>query len=193
MRTVSLIMKRPAWKEGDGSTLKETELKKIGIHEYGVISTAQIPFEQEIQKICESNACQLYGKTWACPPAVGTVDECRIRCLHYAKAMVFNAVYPLEDSFDYEGMIKGHDAFKDLCDRLYALAKMQLYDFLVLSNEGCKQCKNCTYPSAPCRKPELLFPSLEGFGINVTKLAASGNIKYTNGENTVTYFGILLY
>ena len=173
--------------------LHENDLKEIGIHEYGVILTTDIPFEQEIRRICEENSCRLYGKTWACPPAVGTVDECRARCLHYKTALVFNAVYPLEDSFDYEGMLRGHEAFKDLCDRLYTLAKMKIREFLLLSNEGCIRCKNCTYPSAPCRQPELLFPSLEGFGIHVAKLAKCTNIKYVNGENTATYFGMLLY
>lgn len=173
--------------------LKERGLKEIGIQEYGLISTAQIPFEQEIRKICEKNVCRLYGKTWACPPAVGTVEECRARCLSYKTAMVFNAVYPLEDSFDYEGMMQGHSAFKDLCDQLYERVRPQLNQFLLLSNEGCKRCKSCTYPSAPCRKPDLLFPSLEGFGIQVSKLADCANMKYTNGENTVTYFGMLLF
>ena len=173
--------------------LQKNELEEIGIQEYGLISTAEIPFEQEIRKICEKNVCRLYGKTWACPPAVGTVEECRARCLSYKTAMVFNAVYPLEDSFDYEGMMQGHSAFKDLCDQLYERVKPQLNQFLLLSNEGCKRCKNCTYPSAPCRKPDLLFPSLEGVGIQVSKLADRANMKYTNGENTVTYFGMLLF
>ena len=102
---------------------KTGELQKIGIHESGVISTAEIVFDQEIRKLCEQNVCRLYGTSWACPPAVGTVEECRARCLRYASAMVFNAVYPLEDSFDYEGMQRGHGAFKELCDRLYTLAK----------------------------------------------------------------------
>ena len=87
---------------------KTGELQKIGIHESGVISTAEIVFDQEIRKLCEQNVCRLYGTSWACPPAVGTVEECRARCLRYASAMVFNAVYPLEDSFDYEGMQRGH-------------------------------------------------------------------------------------
>ena len=117
--------------------LKERGLKEIGIQEYGLISTAQIPFEQEIRKICEKNVCRLYGKTWACPPAVGTVEECRARCLSYKTAMVFNAVYPLEDSFDYEGMMQGHSAFKYLCDQLYERVRPQLNQFLLLSNEGC--------------------------------------------------------
>ncbi len=173
--------------------LKESDLKEIGIHEYGIIPTTEIPFEQEIRKICEDNVCRLYGTTWACPPAVGTEEECKARCLQYQTAMVFNAVYPLEDSFDYEGMLRGHGAFKDLCDRLYTLVKTQFCHFLLLSNEGCKRCKICTYPSAPCRQPERLFPSLEGFGIHVAKLAGCADIKYVNGTDTVTFFGMLLY
>lgn len=64
---------------------------------------------------------------------------------------------------------------------------------LLLSNEGCNRCSHCTYPSAACRNPEMLFPSLEGFGINVFMLAKTADLKYMNGENTVTYFGMLLY
>lgn len=173
--------------------MKEYDLKRIGIDCSGVISTTEIIFEKEIRKICEENVCRQYGRTWACPPAVGTVDQCKEQCLQYERAMVFSGVYPLEDSFDYEGMIKGHRAFKDLCDRLYLRIKTELSSFFILSNEGCCRCSHCTYPSAACRNPEMLFPSLEGFGINVIKLAQSADIPYHNGEKTVTYFGMLLY
>ena len=164
----------------------------IGIHAYGIISTSEIPFESEVRRICEENVCRLYGTTWACPPAVGTVEECKAKCLKYKSAVVFNAVYSLEDSFDYEGMMQGHAEFKDLCDRLYERVKPQQSEFTLLSNEGCKRCKTCTYPEAPCRQPEKLFPSLEGFGIQVMKLAERAGIQYINGKNTVTYFGMLL-
>lgn len=107
--------------------------------------------------------------------------------------MVFNAVYPIKNSFDYEGMIKGHGNFKNLCDKLYMLVKKDISSFLLLSNEGCNRCSHCTYPSAACRNPEMLFPSLEGFGINVFMLAKTADLKYMNGENTVTYFGMPLY
>ena len=56
--------------------------------------------------------------------------------------------------------------FKKLCDRLYILVKKQLSSFLLLSNEGCNRCEACTYPEGACRMPEMLFPSLEGFGID---------------------------
>lgn len=135
----------------------------------------------------------MYAKTWACPPAVGTVEECKERCLKYPNGIVFNAVYCLEDLFDYEGMVAGHREFKKLCDRIYTIVKGNDSEFLLLSNEGCVRCKICSYPAAPCRMPQLLFPSLEGYGINVMKLAEKAGIEYNNGENTVTYFGMVLY
>ena len=101
--------------------IAKEQLKEIGVFEYQILSPKEITFEERLRKFCEQNACRLYGKTWACPPAVGTVAQCKKRCLSYQNALVFNAVYPLEDSFDYEGMMEGHDAFQALCDRLYAL------------------------------------------------------------------------
>lgn len=173
--------------------LSDEELKGLGISQYGAISTSEIAFEQEIRGYCEKNTCRRFGKTWACPPAVGTVEECRQRCLQYERALVFSAVYPLKNPFDYRGMMKGYQAFKGLCDRLYQLVKGRVPAFLLLSNEGCGRCETCTYPDHPCRMPELLFPPVEGFGINVMRLAASAGMAYHNGDLTVTYFGMLLY
>ena len=170
----------------------ERYLKGLGIAQYGPINPSEIPFLPFIREICQGNGCGQYGKTWACPPAVGTVEECRARCLQYATAMVFNAVYPLEDSFDYEGMMAGPRAFKELCDRLYDLANTQIPSFLLLSNEGCIRCERCTYPSAACRMPDRLFPALEGFGIQVAQLAKAAGLSYGTA-GAVTYFGMLLY
>ncbi|MHB1452358.1 MAG: DUF2284 domain-containing protein [Saccharofermentanales bacterium] len=168
-------------------------LTDIGISQYGIISTGQIEFLPEIRELCEKNSCRNFATTWACPPAVGTLSECKEKCLMYDHAMVFNSVYPLEDSFDLEGMEAGHRKFKIVCDKLYYLVKSHLDDFLLLSNESCIRCKDCTYPDSPCRFPEILFPSIEGFGILVVKLAEIAQISYINGKNTVTYFGMILY
>lgn len=171
----------------------EAIFKEIGIHEFGFITPNQIVFGDEIRAICESNGCRLYGSTWACPPAVGTIGDCRKRCMSYGTGMVFSSKYPLEDSFDIEGMDLGHKQFKEVCDRLYSLIKEKKCDFLLLSNEGCIRCANCTYPESACRFPDMLFPSVEGFGIYVNKLAESAGIQYINGKNTVTYIGMLLF
>lgn len=169
------------------------QMQAIGISQYGVIKSQQIIFSEEVRDICEKNSCRNYGTTWACPPAIGTLEACREKSLSFEHALVFNAVYPLEDSFDFEGMTQGHKMFKDVCDRLYSLVENQQTEFILLSNESCIRCNSCTYPDTPCRFSKNLYPSIEGYGILVANLAESANIKYINGQNTVTYFGMLLY
>lgn len=171
----------------------EEKIRAAGITGFGVIKPEEIVFGQEIRDICAGNGCRQYGKTWCCPPYHGTVEECRERCLGYEHAMVFQTVYEIEDSFDYEGMFEAGHAFKKVTERLYAAVKPELSRFLLLSNEGCGRCETCTCPDAPCRFPEKLFPAVEGYGIYVNKLAESAGLKYINGKNTVTYFGMLLY
>ncbi|MBE6870997.1 MAG: DUF2284 domain-containing protein [Ruminococcaceae bacterium] len=170
--------------------ISEKEIKELGITFFGYIETQQIAFSEQVVEICKGNVCRNYGRTWACPPAVGSFEQCKKRCLEYENAFVFASVYQLEDPFDYEGMKKGHREFKNVCDKLYEKLEKP---FLLLSNEGCIRCKACTYPDAPCRFEEKLFPSLEGFGILVTPVAKEAKVPYNNGENTVTYFGMVCF
>ena len=173
--------------------LTPERLKELGVWQFGVISTDQIPFSEEARTMCENNVCQSYGKSWACPPAVGTVAECREACLAYQKILVFSGCYQLEDSFDYEGMVAGAGEFKHVCERLYSEIKEITEHFLLLSNGKCSRCSVCTFPENPCRYPELLYPALEGYGVMVSQLAARAKINYINGVNTVTYVGGILW
>lgn len=170
--------------------IMEEKVRSAGASAWSLIPTVDIPFSEEVRKICEGNMCHGYGKSWACPPGVGSFEQCRAECLSYKNALVFSAVYQLEDSFDFEGMGRGHREFKDLCDRLGENLERP---FLLLSNEGCIRCKSCTYPDAPCRFPDKLYPSLEGYGILVTELAKKAGLNYNGGANTVSYFGMLCY
>lgn len=159
----------------------------------GCIRVSDLTFSQEVRAICEGNACRSYGTTWACPPAVGTVEECRAQVRQYDTMLLFSRHYPLEDSFDFEGMMAAMLAFKEQVDAFAAQVAPRLPAFLLLSNEGCHRCQTCTYPNAPCRFPAQLYPSLEGYGFLVSELAAQAGIPYHNGANTVTYFGALLF
>lgn len=164
-----------------------------GCTEYGMIQTVELRFYPEIRRICEDNTCRGYGKTWACPPAVGTLEECRSRVMQYETMFLFSRKFDLEDSFDFEGMQQGMADFKKTVDRLADAVKPQLPNALILSNEGCGRCRNCTYPDAPCRFPDKLYPSIEGFGFIVSELAVKGGIRYNNGPDTVTFFGAVVF
>ena len=165
----------------------------LGIHQYAFLTTDKITFSPDVRKLCEVNACGLYGKTWACPPGVGPLEDCIARIQKYKHIFVFTTMHQLEDSFDYEGMMSGRDKHNDLCPAIAKLFSEKYDDILVLAGEGCSKCAVCTYPDEPCRFPESLHPSIESYGVMVNKLAAAGKINYINGPNTVTYFGCIIY
>lgn len=164
----------------------------FGFYDCGIVNTADVKFRQEIRQMCEVNTCRMYGKTWACPPAVGTVEECRERVQRYEKMLVLTGKYDLEDSFDFEAMQEGARKFREASRALNDYLRPRIKDYILLANEGCDLCRECTYPDEPCRFPDRATGSLEGYGIFVSELANQAGVKYNNGPNTVTYFGALI-
>lgn len=179
-----------------GITVEKLErlAAQAGFARFQVIPSHRVSFSQEVRRLCEQNACGQYGKSWACPPGVGTVEECKARCLAFTHVLVFSNFYPLEDSFDYEGMQRGHREFAKACREFSRLLPRGMREHSVLlSNEGCAHCAQCTYPDAPCRFPQELSPSVESYGIWVNLLAKEAGIPYHNGKDTVTYFGGIFF
>lgn len=167
--------------------------EELGIHQFAFLKTADLIFSDGVRKLCEMNSCGQYGKTWACPPGVGTVEECKAKVLKYENLFVFTTLHDLEDSFDFEGMENGKLRHNELCPAIVGLFQENCDSLLILSAEGCSRCASCTYPDAPCRFPDTLYPSIESYGVEVNRLAATAGINYINGANTVTYFGCILY
>lgn len=174
------------------SKIKETAIQS-GFSEAGCLDVCNLNYHPEVRSICEGNSCRSYGTSWACPPAIGTIEACKARVDQYDKMLLFSRKYELEDSFDLEGMTDGMINFKETVDSFQQNLTDILSDYLLLSNEGCGRCSQCTYPNAPCRFPHLLHHSLEGYGFMVSELAKSAAVRYNNGPNTVTFFGALLF
>ena len=153
-----------------------------------------LTFEDEVRDMCVQNTCGIYGKTWNCPPACGTVAELEAVCRHYSKGILFNTVKHIEDSFDWEGMMDGARDLSDVLDAANTAAgALGMTDYRVFGNGGCNVCENCSYPDRPCVFPEKLFTPIEACGVNVMQTALASGFKYINGTNTVTYFGMVLY
>jgi len=149
-----------------------------------------VPFRMETRKACERNACGRYGVSWACPPAVGSLEEQTAYCKSFSSALFFSTCHGLEDSFDLEGMDRAREAHTRLTDEIAAYYRVERRR--VLGAEACSECKKCTYPHAPCRRPDRMRRTVESYGIDVVSLCGRTGLKYCNGENTVTYFSLLL-
>jgi predicted metal-binding protein len=157
--------------------------------EYAVTETKALNFFPDLLKACEANICGNYNRNWACPPAIGSLDEQKKKILAWKYTFVFTTKYQLEDSFDYEGMMQAKELHDDLTRDMYNLFGGA---HPVYGAGGCKLCQPCLYPE-PCRFPDKMYSSIEAAGINVTDLSRSAGIKYNNGANTVTYFSMILF
>lgn len=56
----------------------------------GYVNIADITFHSDYREICSQNVCRCYGTTWACPPGVGTEEECIARLRSYDKMLLFS-------------------------------------------------------------------------------------------------------
>ena len=69
----------------------EQQLCQLPVSQYAWIDPREIEFSERVRYVCE-HECPMYGTSWACPPAVGTVEACRIRVLSYPGALVFTSL-----------------------------------------------------------------------------------------------------
>ena len=164
----------------------------LGAGRANVIPADAVSTDAAFRDICASDRCGLYGKCWICPPDIGEIGELMERIRAFSLVLVYQKVYPLDDSFDFEGMQTAKKDFRRLTQRM----RRAFPDpgVLHLGAGGCGICRVCARrEQLPCRHPELAVASLEGYGVNVSALAASAGMKYVNGQNTVTYFGAVFF
>lgn len=169
--------------------------KALGAYKASVIETKDICLDREFRRMCESNACGMYGKCYMCPPDVGDIDVLMAQVGKYDYALVYQTVTQLEDSYDFEGMIEAKKGTYSLMGEIRKLfSELGLSTSLHLGAGGCGACDVCAKRTGePCRFPERAVPSLEAYGVNVSLLAKSADMKYINGSDTVTYFGAVLF
>lgn len=171
------------------------QVQALGASGVAIIPVSEIKTDTAFRAMCESNVCGKYGKCWMCPPDVGDIHELIQRLSQYEYALVYQTIGELEDSFDFEGMMQASRMHFDLSVKIRKQCEAQgIAPLLHLSRGGCGVCAECTKTiGQPCRAPEQAIASLEAYGINVSLLAKTAGMKYTNGANTVTYFGAILF
>lgn len=178
----------------DDRQLTEAALK-AGATKATVIDGSQIVLSEVFRDICASNQCGKYGKCWMCPPDIGPIDELMAKVKSFPKAVLYQIIWEIEDSFDFEGMMEAGEKNSALSQRLQKVLKAEMeVPFWHLTSGGCHVCKACARAAdKPCRFPERALTSLEACGIDVYNTTKDTQLKYINGQNTVTFFGMVLY
>ena len=163
----------------------------LGAYRAEVVNVEDISLDAAFRAMCESNACGNYGRNYTCPPDAGDIYDLMKEIKTYNYALVYQTVGTLEDSYDFEGMMEAGDLHNKLAQKLWDFTeKLKVSEVLHLGAGGCRLCEVCgKREGIPCRHPNRAMRSLEAYGVNVSLLASLANMKYINGQNTVTYFG----
>ena len=160
-----------------------------------LINTETIALDPEFRSMCEANHCGMYGRCYMCPPDIGPVEELMEQIRKFEKGLLYQVVSPLEDSFDLEGMVESKNRLTTVSQRLLdAIRSVPGNRTLHLAGGACGLCKRCGKETGePCRYPDRALASLESYGVDVYNTSRNTGLKYNNGPNTVTYFGMVLY
>ena len=171
----------------------EAALAELPLYIYAWIDPQGLEFSDRVRWICQ-NECTMYGKSWACPPGVGTVEECKKKCLSYNKALLISSLTEVEDISDLQATLATRQAHEALTDQVGQLLRENGVEPYILSTEACAVCGRCAIlDGQPCRHPEKMHPCVESQGINIIPTLEANGLEFQYGQNVVTWVSLLLF
>lgn len=168
----------------------ENYITQFPIYQYVFIPVEDIEFNDKVRTICKKE-CPRYGKSWSCPPAVGSVDKCKSKCREYREVLLFSSVAEVSDVSNMREVLqtkKEHEEITAVIEKYLRDGGIKCY---TLSTDSCNICESCAYPKANCIHPEAMHPCIESHGILVTKNIDENHMDYYMGERIVLWFSMI--
>lgn len=171
----------------------EDFISQYPIFEYRVLDTKKIQIQERVRTICMQE-CERYGSTWACPPAVGTLQECEKKIKDFPQGVFFSSVAEVSDLMNMEELLSTRQAHEGLTTQVAGYLRAEGYETYTLSTESCDICETCAYKEGkPCRYPERMHPCLESHGVVVNEIVECESMEYNLGGNTILWFSLILF
>lgn len=173
--------------------LLEQQLSELPLYMYTFLSPDGLEFSDRIRWICE-HECPMYGKSWACPPGVGSVSHCKNKCMGYGECLVIATITEVDDISNIAQTLATRPDHEAITNEVAQLLREQGVEPYILSTEACAECERCAIlDGEPCRIPERMHPCVESHGINILGLLDEWGVAFQYGENVVTWFSLLFF
>ena len=158
-----------------------------GFSQAGELNVSALVFMPEVRDMCSADRCHNYNKNWCCPPGCGSIEEAAERAAKYSYGLLVQTIGRMEDDFDYDTIKATSEKHKKNFGALVEKLRARYPDVLPMGAGTCSICEKCTYPDAPCRFPDKAIPSMEAYGLWVSKVCQLSGVPYNNGKLTITY------
>lgn len=173
--------------------LLEEKLAELPLYIYDFLSPEELDFTSRIRWICE-NECPMYGQTWACPPGVGSINQCKGMCLSFENCLMISTIAEVADITDIQETLATRPDHEALTNEVRDMMREMGTDPYILSTEACAICERCAYlDGKPCRYPEQMHPCVESHSINVVPMLEKRGLEFQFGANVVTWVSLLFY
>ncbi|MBQ8835840.1 MAG: DUF2284 domain-containing protein [Oscillospiraceae bacterium] len=173
--------------------LLEEQLAELPLYIYDFIDPQELEFNGRIRWICE-HECPMYGKSWACPPGVGSVESCRGKCLGFENCLMISTIAEVADITDINETLATRPEHEAVTNQVGELMRQLGAEPYILSTEACAICERCAIlDGEPCRFPERMHPCVESHGINVVPVLEERGLEFQFGANVVTWISLLFF
>ncbi len=173
--------------------LLEEKLSDLPLYIYDFIDPKELEFNDRIRWICE-HECPMYGKSWACPPGVGPVTECKAKCLGYENCLMISTITEVSDISDLNETLATRPDHEKVTNQVRDILRELGVQPYILSTEACAVCERCAIlDGLPCRLPGKMHPCVESHGINVVPMLESRGLEFQFGANVVTWISLLFF
>lgn len=170
----------------------EAFIAQFPVYQYNFIDPEEITFTERVRWICQTQ-CLRFGKSWSCPPGVGTVDACKRHCRSYPQALFFSTLEEADNVLDFSETMKKKKSHEEVTYAIENHLKAMGYDVFALSSDSCAICGKCAYPDSRCRHPEKMHPCIESQGIVVADLTEKADMDYFLDQNTLIWFSLIFF
>lgn len=151
-----------------------------------------LEFRQEVRDMCAADKCRSYGRSWSCPPAVGSLDAITKRASGYRRGIIVQTTGGMDNDFDYNAIRETGRRHKAAFETLVRQVRTLFPACLPMGAGACTVCSRCTYPDRPCRHPGRMYPSMEAYGLLINDVCKRSGLEYNYGPQTMTFTSCIL-
>ena len=171
----------------------EEALLELPLYAFFYTDPNTLEFSDRIRYICQAE-CPRYGQSWACPPGVGSVEECKARCLSYHNCLVIGTVIECADLSNMEATLATRPDHEAVTDQIADLLRQQGVEPFILSTDSCAICGKCTFSEGkPCRHADKMHPCIESHGINIIPTLEENGLEFQYGGDVITWYSMLFF
>lgn len=169
----------------------EEILGNYPVCEYFFLPQSELTLSPAVKELCDADTA-VYGERRHVPPAPASYEKCIAELQQYSDALLFDAVYEVDDAYDLERCSEARIAHGQMV-RAIADDMEQRFGKVMPLSISCDLCEDCSCPKERCKLPEKKIVSMDSYGVQIMKTLSDHDIMYDYGINTAIYFTLILF